>query len=202
MIETKIKLSAHELMMVQDAGLILTKNAIMQKVISIFSSLAENMQLELLKAKLPQEIKVTEPKISKGENYKGLPYVILDYPKLFGKENIFAIRILFWWGKYFTTTLHLKGAYKEMFSDAIRKNLALLKQKHFFISISNDEWKHEHDEENYASLSRITEKEFDNIVQKKPFLKISVKTALSEWDNCPIILMELFRDVLKSVSQF
>src|SRR5580698_8612281 len=98
MIETKIKLSAHELMIAQDAGLILTKNAIIQKTIGLFSNLAENMQIELVKTKLPEEIKITEPKISKGENYKGLPYVILDYPRSFGKENIFAIRTFFWWG--------------------------------------------------------------------------------------------------------
>jgi len=196
MIETKIKLSAHELMIAQDAALILTKNAIIQKTIGLFSSLAENMQQELVKAKLADEIKKTEPKISKGENYKGLPYVMLDYPRLFGKENIFAIRTLFWWGNYFSTTLHLKGSYKEMFAGVIRGNMTLLKNKNFFISISNDEWEHEHDEDNYVSLSCITENEFDDIVKKRIFLKISAKTALSEWDNCPTILIELFRDVL------
>lgn len=196
MIETKIKLSAHELMIAQDAALILTKNAIIQKTIGLFSSLAENMQHELVKAELADEIKKTEPKISKGENYKGLPYVMLDYPRLFGKENIFAIRTLFWWGNYFSTTLHLKGSYKEMFAGVIRGNMTLLKNKNFFICISNDEWEHQHDEDNYVSLSCITENEFDDIVKKRIFLKISAKTALSEWDNCPTILIELFRDVL------
>ncbi len=201
MIETKIKLSAHELTIAQDAGLILTKNAIIQKTIGLFGNLAENMQIELLKTKLPEEIKITDPKISKGENYKGLPYVILDYPRSFGKENIFAIRTFFWWGNYFSTTLHLKGAYKEMFENAIKRNMTLLKNKNFYICISTEEWKHEHDEDNYISLSCITENKFDDIVQTKSFLKISAKTPLSEWDSCPTILMELFRDVLRSISK-
>src|ERR1700722_6862028 len=101
MIATKIKLSPDELSTAQNAGLILTKNAIIQKTISLFSMLSENMQHDLLNVELPQEIKTTAPKISKGENYQGLPYVVLDYPRLFGKENTFAIRTLFWWGNYF-----------------------------------------------------------------------------------------------------
>jgi len=35
------------------------------------------------------------PKISKGENYEGLPWVILDFPRYFDKENVFAIRCFF-----------------------------------------------------------------------------------------------------------
>ena len=41
---------------------------------------------------LPAEMLFHSPKISKGENYKGLPYVMLDYPRCFGKTDIFAIR--------------------------------------------------------------------------------------------------------------
>ena len=50
------------------------------------------------------------PKIAKGENYLQLPYVLLDYPRCFDKENIFAIRTMFWWGNFFSITLHLSGS--------------------------------------------------------------------------------------------
>ena len=68
MIEAKIKLSKDELLLVQNGGMILTKNAIIQKSIGLFSMLAENMQAESAKAKLPEAIMATNPKISKGEN--------------------------------------------------------------------------------------------------------------------------------------
>src|SRR5664279_575656 len=102
--EAKIKLSEDELLLVQNAGIILTKNAIMQKAVSLFSLLAEGMKTESENAQLPVEVMVAMPKISKGEHYKGLPYVVLDYPRLFTQENIFAIRTLFWWGNYFSIT--------------------------------------------------------------------------------------------------
>ena len=33
-------------------------------------------------------------KISKGENYKNLPFVILDLPNFFEKQNVFAYRTM------------------------------------------------------------------------------------------------------------
>ncbi|HLK27740.1 MAG TPA: hypothetical protein VKT28_04115 [Puia sp.] len=198
--EAKIKLSEDELKLVQNADIILTKNVIIQKAISLFSELSENMQAEISKIDLPEDIKSSSPKISKGENYKGLPYVILDYPRLFNHENIFAIRSFFWWGNYFSTTLHLKGNYKEMYARSILKNISLLAKKGFSISASLDEWIHEH-EDNYISLSRITENELTDIMQSKSFLKISAVTALSQWDNVEVILMGLFKDVLQSIGQ-
>ena len=50
---------------------------------------------------LPVEFFDVSPKISRGEQYLGLPYVMLDYPRIFSKENVFAIRTFFWWGNYF-----------------------------------------------------------------------------------------------------
>jgi hypothetical protein len=196
--EAKIKLSRDELQLAQNAGIILTKNVIIQKAILLFGSISENMQIEISGTKLEEEIKCTLPKISKGENYNGLPYVILDYPRLFGNENIFAIRTMLWWGNYFSTTLHLKGIYKEKYSPLIIQNISLFKEKAFSIAASPDEWMHAH-EDNYISLACITENELINIIQEKPFLKLSVITELSEWDNCETILMGLFKDILRAV---
>lgn len=48
-------------------------------------------------------------KISKGENLLGLPYLILDYPRFKQGEELLLFRTMFWWGKYFSVTLHLQG---------------------------------------------------------------------------------------------
>lgn len=40
------------------------------------------------------------PKISKGEAYGGLPWLMLDYPRYFKPEGHFAIRIFCWWGNF------------------------------------------------------------------------------------------------------
>ncbi|MBS1654980.1 MAG: hypothetical protein JSU05_09055, partial [Bacteroidetes bacterium] len=77
--EAKIRLSAHELELIQNAEWILTKNTILEKVKLLFEQLQEPFLQELKKlTTLPEEVAAPSPKISKGENYKGLPYLVLD----------------------------------------------------------------------------------------------------------------------------
>ena len=197
--KAKIELSEEELSLAQNARMILTKNNIIQKTIILFGLIAEQMQADIANTILPEEIKSVSPKISKGENYKGLPYVMLDYPRLFGSQNIFAIRTMFWWGNYFSTTLHLKGDYKTRYQLPIQKNISFLADHKFSISVSEDEWKHEH-AENYISLFGITENELVHIIGGKLFLKISAITELSAWKTSETILHELFGILLKSIS--
>src|SRR6187549_876336 len=108
--KVKLVLSEEELRIVSDPGIILTKNAIITKVYDLFGILAG----EQIQFQYPGEAGAIPPKISRGENYKGLPYVVLDYPRLFTSEHVFAIRTHFWWGNYFSVTLHLKGQFCKM----------------------------------------------------------------------------------------
>ena len=71
---------------------------------------------------MPEVIKTSTPKISKGENYKDLPYVMLDYPRCFQKEKTIAIRTFFWWGNFFSINLQLSGEYKEQALPSLQSN--------------------------------------------------------------------------------
>src|SRR5262245_60824558 len=107
--QTKIHLLPAEMELVSSPEIILTKNAILQKIKLFFEGL-QVKQSEILKdysAQLPEDILKISPKISKGENYKGLPWLVLDNPRFFQHKNIFAIRTMFWWGNFFSITLHL-----------------------------------------------------------------------------------------------
>ncbi len=197
--EAKIQLSEEELILVENAELILTKNAIIRKVYDLFGAMAAAMKIELQNNPLSPDLMETTPKISRGENFKGLPFVVLDYPRLFNRENVFAIRTLFWWGKYFSVTLHLKGAYKELFSDQLKKNDSLLSDNDFYISSSNDEWSHELGEENYISLNRNRDFLRKNDFSLQPFLKLSAKIDLQNWNQSEELLMQIFKTILQSL---
>lgn len=100
--EAKIRLSAPEMELVKDAGWILTKNGILEKVSHLLGSIQQSYQLQLQQvSSLPPEILASAPKISRGENYKGLPWLVLDYPRCFGQQDVFAMRTMFWWGPFF-----------------------------------------------------------------------------------------------------
>jgi hypothetical protein len=199
--DAKIQLSAEELQLVQNAGWVLTKNTIIQKVYDLFGKLSEEIKLAIHPVHLPSEILQVAPKISRGENYKGLPYVILDYPRFFTRDHIFAIRCFFWWGNYFSVTLHLKGMYKEMFIPVIQKNKAPLAEKNFCICISTDEWKHELDEDHYIPLQGMNTQVFDSICVQEPFLKLSAKINLHQWNELEILLTSLCNSLLQSISR-
>src|SRR5687768_17202202 len=149
----KIHLSQEELELVQNAEWLLTKNRIIRKVCDMFGLLSEDIKMmsESYPISFP-EIFAASPKISKGENYLGLPYVMLDYPRCFGKLDTFAIRTMFWWGNFFSVTLHLKGKYKSNLLPALQKNFSVLADRNFFISINEDEWRHDFLVDNYAPL--------------------------------------------------
>jgi hypothetical protein len=121
MMRTKVTLSPKELELVNNAGWILTKNAIIQKVYLMFGGLSEAYRAAIEKdAHITiEDIGPRSPKISKGEQYEGLPWVMLDYPRNFSGQDAFGIRSFFWWGNFCSITLQLSGRFQEKYAPAI-----------------------------------------------------------------------------------
>lgn len=191
----KIQLSAEEMELVQNAQWLLTKNAIIGKVFELFGDIAHHTRNQLTGKPKPVQpesaILQPAPKISRGENYKGLPYVMLDYPRVFGREDIFAIRTMFWWGHYFSITLHLKGRYKEQYTALLLSHLPLLVQNDFYICTGEDEWRHEFTEDNYVLLSQLNSEAVEDILLAADFCKLSAKIALHQWNQSKELLCVL-----------
>ena len=196
--EAKIRLSQKEMELVSNADLILTKNSILQKTNQLLAGLQikQELNIKVNSAKLPGEIINSSPKISKGENYKGLPYLILDYPRFFEKENICAIRTMFWWGNFFSVTLHLSGIHKKETVEKLITAYPLLKERGYYCYINDDQWEHHFETDNYISLAEISNTEFINIVKEKPFIKLANKIPLQQWDNAEEILLTYFKQII------
>lgn len=163
-----------------EPGWILTKNSIIKKVVGLFAALSEDYRVVL-----PFE---PSPKISKGENYQGLPYVMLDYPRLFGRDDVLAIRTFFWWGHGFSVTLHLKGTYRELYLPLILRDRAVLAAAGFHVGISADEWRHEFVPAVYRPIVGAEE-----LSGESPFLKLSAACGLDRWEEAHEVLLGLFR---------
>jgi len=192
---SKIHLSPEELQLVQNAGLLLTKNVIIEKVYALFGELASELQQSSIysTSNLPSEILNMGPKISRGEKYKGLPYVMLDYPRSFGKEDIFAVRTFFWWGNFFSVTLHLKGKYQQLFIPSLQKQIAFLAANNFQLCVAGEEWEHDLSDGNYIplSISNNTIAEIDLV--SKPFYKLTSRLELHQWNEMNERLLGLQR---------
>jgi len=194
----KIRLSQKELELVMNADWILTKNDILQKTIQLLAALQTRQQeyLQSYAAKLPAAIIRSTPKISKGENYKGLPYQVLDYPRIFEQENIFTIRTIFWWGNFFSTTLQLSGSYKKLFAEKIIAGYNILQEKQFSYCINENQWEHHFEESNYLPISGTDKSNWENLVHEKDFHKISGKVSLHQWDDAEDILFDHFKHLV------
>jgi hypothetical protein len=197
--EAKIRLSPKEQELVNKADWILTKNTILLKVRDLLAGLQETLQeyFRLHGPSLPEEMGLASPKISKGENYKGLPYLILDYPRFFQQENVFAIRTMFWWGNFFSITLHLSGNPKKMFEENIIRAHSSLKEKGFFYCIEDNPWEHHFELSNYVQIQEMTTDDFENSVRERYFVKLAHKIPLAQWEDAPGALFHYFKQFIE-----
>ena len=175
--QTKIQFLPAEMELVSSPDIILTKNAILQKIKSFFEEIQMKQQdvLKKYSSQLPEEVLRISPKISRGENYKGLPWLVLDNPRHFQHNNIFAIRTMFWWGNFFSITLHVSGNNKNDLLKNLTQNASLLAKNDFYIYNGTKEWEHNIDPDSYKKLSAINEDELQKIISTNSFLKLAVK---------------------------
>jgi len=178
--QTKIQFLPAEMELVSSPDIILTKNAILQKIKSFFEEMQMKQQdvLKKYSSQLPEEVLRISPKISRGENYKGLPWLVLDNPRHFQHNNIFAIRTMFWWGSFFSITLHVSGNNKNDLLKNLTGNVSLLAKNDFYIYNGTKEWEHDIDPDSYKKLSGINEEELQRIFSTNNFLKIAVKFSI------------------------
>jgi hypothetical protein len=203
MYKAKIRLSPEEAALITRADWILTKNNVIQKTNQLLGNLQteQNVLLQSFFSVFPSEIINSSPKISKGENYKGLPYLVLDYPRYFNKEDVFAIRTLFWWGNFFSVTLHISGTYKKIYTEKIIRSFELLRANDFFVCINEDAWEHHFETNNYQPLHTLTTSSFEEMISQKPFIKLSKKIPLEQWNDAEKNLLEIFSQLIRAVAR-
>ena len=187
---SKIRLSPAELELFSDAQVILTKNTIIQKTVTLLSEVQEELlsqALSFIQGTSPS------PKISKGENYRGLPYVILDYPRIAKGEDLFFIRSMFWWGHFFSSTLQVSGVYQQRFEKRIAKGYETLKERDYFVGINTDPWVHHFEEDNYKIIGSLTKEAFIVVLEESPHIKIAASWTLDKWDSAANKLVESWK---------
>lgn len=192
-------LSESELAIATDSNIILTKLAIMNKAAMLFKEQMPFIDKEFATIVNEYFIKIAAPKVTKGENYKSLPYIIFDYPAIFSKKNIFALRTMFWWGNFISITLHVCGEYKRHFEKTIIKNL-VQNNEDIFICINENQWQHNFDNNNYILFSALSQEQKESISQKD-FIKIALIYKLHHWNMMQQLLpcgYKKIREVLKA----
>ncbi|WP_299455446.1 hypothetical protein [uncultured Microscilla sp.] len=191
--------SSKELNYLQDTDFLLTKHQITTKV----HQLLENTQTQLkavvadLGFDFPEAVDITQGKISKGEQYQQLPYLVLDYPKLFSRADVFAFRTMCWWGNEFSCTLMLAEKSWHLHRAAIAHHLPKLTPAHnWYIGVNTTPWEHHFGEDNCLPLANFNPEQLQQHLQKMPFLKLSRKLPLDQWQQLPDFANECFKELI------
>lgn len=180
--ETKITFSKHELVCLQDTDFLLTKRAINEKVQALLLKLASELANEPQTMPLPP----IRTKVSKGDNYRGLPYWVLDYPASFVKDNVFAYRTICRWGHEFSFTLHLAGAPLQQHKPSLIANYTqLVAMPGLYLCVNSQQWEHHFEEDNYRLFNEVIVDAagWEAFLKEKDFLKLSIKMPLEDWDG-------------------
>lgn len=194
----KVTLSQKERELVTNSDWILTKNAVIAKVCEMFGGVSDAYTKAL--AEHPQ-VSVTgpgflSPKISKGEQYRGLPWVMLDHPRNFTGSDHFAIRSFFWWGMHCSITLQLSGAFAEKFGASVGKYFSDGDATGWYINAAGNAWEHHFETDNYVPLGKESIS-----FAGKPLIKLARRTGLEDWDALPEFFDSNFRKMLAMLSQ-
>ena len=198
---TKLMLSDVELRFVHDTNWVLTKHRIIAKVYDLFNAQIPVITAEIrniLNSEL-QSLAAAVPKITRGENYQLLPYVILDYPSVFSKEDIFALRTMFWWGNFVSITLQLAGKYKTRLIDKITAGIRQDPSR-LYICINEDQWAHHFEPANYKKATDMTYAETKAVLQQSGFIKLSLKFELENWNDMGSLLETGYKKMAHLIS--
>jgi len=185
-----MQLTDKELLILQDTDFLLTKVILLEKMTKLFEQTREELKqcVENSNFSFPDGTDLLSGKISRGENYKGLPYLVLDYPTLFSKNSTFAFRTMCWWGNFFSSTIHLEGIALINYKNSIINNLHMLLQKDIYICVADNPWQYHYNEDNYLPLSNA----HNDFISNCEFLKLSKKIELKNWNDVPKFSADFF----------
>ncbi|MBI3501250.1 MAG: hypothetical protein HY063_05590 [Bacteroidetes bacterium] len=191
-----MRFSPTELHALHNSRFFYIKASVTKKMDALLAQTRDEIKSVIEKEKiiLPAEADASMGKIFRGENYLGLPYLILDYPKYFGKDSVFAFRTLFWWGKFFSCTLHAGGIRNK----DIRYKGDVLSGKGVYFCVNDSPWQYHYGKDNYLLIDKLTEKQMQAHIRKNNFIKLSRKMELKDYRKLPEFARETFELFMKN----
>src|SRR6478672_8255980 len=197
--DTKLTFSPLEAELIQNREWILTKQSALHKIEWMLSR-----QVAVIQSFIPPaihshaEIAASRPKISRGEKYLGLPWLMLDYPAVFSKTDVFAVRTMFWWGHFFSVVLHLSGKYKTMYEttvvDRIKSN-----PREFYLGTGDLEWDHHFGEANFRPAVSVLNQ--STTILPDAFLKVALPFPLNGWEQIETQLAIAYKSLFELIEE-
>lgn len=197
-----LRITSTELQTIHNKKFFLVKESVSKKIDRLLSVVRDEIKSVIEKEKIifPKTVDMRMGKIFRGENYLGLPYLVLDYPKHFSKESVFAFRTMFWWGNFFSFTLHLQGKALDENRNRLVNNQKSFRKKDIYICMNKSPWQYFYSKGNYVRIDKFSESDLKHIFITKEFIKLSRKISLKDYKKLNGFCKESFSIFSSSLS--
>ncbi|HOA38667.1 MAG TPA: hypothetical protein PLQ65_00260 [Flavihumibacter sp.] len=198
----KIQLSEEESRLLADPAIILTKNRVLEKLAAVLGAISEQQVATMVarRSELPAICFNYPPKISRGEKYGGLPWLVLDYPRVFETDEMMVIRQFMWWGNFFSSTLLVSGPLQQQVLHRLLNTTNADLTDALYICVHASPWEHNFKETNLLSFAANTREEWASLLVKAPFVKLAKKMPIDALEAIPAFLEKSFNDWLELIS--
>lgn len=155
-----MQLDTAELKLVQNTTYPLLKQAAMEKLKAVLTQTATEL---LQHDEIAKHVSQKQVKISAGENYLNLPYLVADVPKLTSANPHLHIRILFWWGNYFAC---------QFFVDTIQVNpqrllVNLPQLEAVYVLVSDNIWHNNINDDCWKLATDLTDDDYAALLKQQ-----------------------------------
>ena len=166
--------SDHEMQMINTVEVFLHKPAIMKKIELLLNDLNQTLISELAtdSRTFPEGIDMIKGQVVRGENHKGFPFVSLDMPQFFTKQDMFTFRTLFWWGHCLVFSLILKGDKLGYYLDNLIQHQHEPAWQQSHIAITPTPWEWSLSTENYIALPTADASHLEKQINEIQYIKL------------------------------
>jgi len=173
-------LNLKQISLVRDQSFLVEKREVLDILVKHLNKVEDALKTEVSKhiELLPHGSLTESGKISRGENYRQLPYLVLDFPRFSSGNKVFMYRTMFWWGNYFLCLLVTENCGYSLIKNTVHNDL--------MINIGESPW-------NYDLEDPCWEKLID---QQHPFLSISRMVPFDDIELLPELSKRTFRDIM------
>lgn len=181
-------LTLEEFSLISDQSFLKQKRLISDKISKTFGEVEVTLKGSGLcqSPLLPDGSLIKSGKISKGENYKGLPYIVLDFPRFSDGKKLLIYRTMFWWGNYCLCML---------ISQNCGHRLSVPPSTPYLLNIGDTPWNYDLSDPNWIQLNQTS------IPSTLPFLSIARKVDFSDFDQLSDISRTTFETVLSFLNK-
>ncbi len=178
---------------IADPASFVLKNQVDDQVNKLLYSFQQALALFIKESKLtlPSKLGKTPFKVNKGNNHKGYPFQVIDYPASLGQEHAFSFRSVIWYANFFSFSLILKGKPKENY----QQNLRHLVNKDFMLTTHENIWETHISED---MIMRIQEENLDEVLRvyaANESIKIFKSYNLNQIDDFERLGVECLKDL-------